>query len=94
VIRTHPCPALLDKSTSSLRSRPVRKRDPDQPSLPFDPMPARIEPCLALLKSTVPVGPDWLYDVKWDYRLAVQIEPKGVRIITRCGHNWTHRFRR
>ena len=90
--RRHALP-LLDKSTSSLRSRPVRKRDPDQPSLPFDPMPARIEPCLALLKPTVPVGPDWLYEVKWDgYRLAVHIEPKGVRIITRGGHDWTHRF--
>lgn len=90
--RRPPLP-LLDESTSSVQSRPIRKRDPDQPSLPFDPMPVRIEPCLALLKPRVPVGPDWLYEVKWDgYRVAIHIEPKGVRIITRGGHDWTHRF--
>ncbi|OWV66038.1 ATP-dependent DNA ligase [Rhizobium sp. N122] len=84
---------FLNESNTTLQSRPIRKRDPDQPSLPFDPMSARIEPCLALLKPTVPVGPDWLYEVKWDgYRLAIHIEPKGVRVLTRGGHDWTHRF--
>ncbi|MGO8048614.1 hypothetical protein ACC713_38360, partial [Rhizobium johnstonii] len=53
---------------------------------PFDPMPSRVEHCLALLKPTVPVGPDWLYEVKLDgYRLAIHVEPKGVRVITRGG---------
>jgi len=84
---------LLDESRLTLLSRPIRKRDPDQPSLPFDPMPSRVEPCLALLKPTVPIGSDWLYEVKWDgYRLAIHIEPKRVRVITRGGHDWTHRF--
>jgi bifunctional non-homologous end joining protein LigD len=36
-----------------------RPRDPAQPNLPFDPLPDRIEPCLALLKSSPPRGPDW-----------------------------------
>jgi bifunctional non-homologous end joining protein LigD len=41
----------------------------------------------------VPIGPDWLYEVKLDgYRLAIHVEPKGVRVITRGGHDWTHRF--
>lgn len=58
-------------------------------------MPDRIEPCLALLKPKVPKGPDWVYEIKWDgYRLAVHIEPQSVRIITRGGHDWTHRFPR
>lgn len=26
------------------------------------------------------------------YRLALHIEPKGIRILTRGGHDWTHRF--
>jgi bifunctional non-homologous end joining protein LigD len=26
------------------------------------------------------------------YRLAVYIEPTGIRILTRSGHDWTHRF--
>lgn len=84
---------LLDQSGDALQSRPLRKRDPKQPSLPFDPMPDRIEPCLARLKPAAPEGHEWLYETKWDgYRLAVHIDPKGVRIITRGGHDWTHRF--
>jgi len=56
-------------------------------------MPYRVEPCLALLKARVPKGDQWAYEIKWDgYRLAVHIEPTGVRIITRGGHDWTHRF--
>lgn len=32
-------------------------------------------------------------EVKWDgYRLAVHIEPKGIRILTSGGHDWTDRF--
>lgn len=75
------------------QSKQRRRRDPAQPNLPFDPMPARIEPCLALLKPLPPSGSDWIYEVKWDgYRLAIHIEPTGVRIITRGGHDWTDRF--
>ncbi|MBB3980226.1 ATP-dependent DNA ligase [Rhizobium azooxidifex] len=74
---------LYDESGETLQSRPVRKRDPEQPSLPFDPMPQRVEPCLALLRPTPPEGPEWLYEIKWDgHRLAIHIEPNAVRIIT------------
>jgi hypothetical protein len=39
------------------------------------------------------MGPEWSFEVKWDgYRLAVHIEPSGVRIITRGGYDWTERF--
>ena len=88
-----PTAPLLATSEPSIQFRPVRRRDPKQPDLPFDPMPQRIEPCLALLKPKVPTGADWLFEVKWDgYRLAVHIEQKDVRILTRGGHDWTHRF--
>jgi bifunctional non-homologous end joining protein LigD len=61
--------------------------------LPFDPMPERIDPCLALLKPQAPIGSAWLFEIKWDgYRLAVHIDRQDVRIITRGGHDWTHRF--
>ena len=84
---------LLRESERPLQSRPRKRRDPAQPQLALDEMPARIEPCLAVLKAKPPTGPDWLFEVKWDgYRLAIHIEPKGVRILTRGGHDWTHRF--
>jgi bifunctional non-homologous end joining protein LigD len=88
-----PVKPLLTNDHAPLQSRRIRKRDPDQPKLLFDPMPERIEPCLALSKSKPPHGDDWSYEIKWDgYRLAVHIEPSGVRIITRGDHDWTHRF--
>jgi bifunctional non-homologous end joining protein LigD len=56
-------------------------------------MPARIEPCLALLKAKPPKGDDWVYEIKWDgYRLSVHVGPTGIRILTRGGHDWTDRF--
>jgi bifunctional non-homologous end joining protein LigD len=76
-----------------LKGRARKPRDPAQPNLPLDPMPERVEPCLAVLKSKPPSGPRWLYEIKFDgYRLAVHIEPGRVRILTRGGHDWTSRF--
>ncbi|MCV9937703.1 non-homologous end-joining DNA ligase [Boseaceae bacterium BT-24-1] len=78
----------------ALRSAPVTaRRGAAKPDLFSDPMPVRIEPCLALLQAKAPAGPDWAFEVKWDgYRLAVHRDAVGVRIITRGGHDWTHRF--
>ncbi|ANL45825.1 ATP-dependent DNA ligase protein [Rhizobium phaseoli] len=88
-----PAQPLLGDADAPLRSRPRKKRDPAQPNLPFDPMPARVDPCLALLKPRPPKGRQWAFEVKWDgYRIAVHIEPSGVRILTRGGHDWTDRF--
>ncbi|MBY2993798.1 ATP-dependent DNA ligase [Rhizobium leguminosarum] len=84
---------LLQDPHKPVRSRPRKPRDPAQPNLPLDPMPDRVDPCLALLKPKPPKGPQWAFEVKWDgYRLAVHIEPTGVRILTRGGHDWTERF--
>lgn len=84
---------LLREDGAPLQSGPIRKRDKTQPRLPFDPMPSRVEPALALLKRKPPSGNDWVWEVKWDgYRLAVHIEPNRVRILTRGGYDWTDRF--
>ncbi|MEY9196658.1 bifunctional non-homologous end joining protein LigD [Sinorhizobium fredii] len=72
-------------------ARASSKKPPEMP--PPDPMPARIEPCVAMLVDQPPSGRDWTFEVKWDgYRLAVHIEPGRVRIITRGGYDWTGRF--
>ena len=84
---------LQTEAEPVLRSQVAKPRDPRQPQLPFDPFPDRIEPCLALLANVPPVGPQWAYEVKWDgYRLAVHLNAADVRIITRGGLDWTHRF--
>ncbi|PDS97502.1 ATP-dependent DNA ligase [Rhizobium sp. S9] len=88
-----PAQPLLGEADAPLRGKPRRRRDPAQHQLSLDPMPTRIEPCLALLKPKPPKGRQWAFEVKWDgYRLAVHIEPSGVRILTRGGHDWTDRF--
>ncbi|WP_348272073.1 non-homologous end-joining DNA ligase [Ensifer sp. Root31] len=72
-------------------AKTLRKKPPPGPMA--DPMPDRVEPCLALLAKKVPAAGDWAFEIKWDgYRLAVHIEPSRVRILTRGGHDWTHRF--
>jgi bifunctional non-homologous end joining protein LigD len=41
-----------------------------------------------VLRPRPPIGLNWQDEIKQDgYRIAVQ-----VRILTRGGHNWTHRF--
>jgi len=88
-----PTQPLRTEEHAPLQSGRVRRRDPSQPQLLFDPMPVRIEPCLASLVARPPSGPEWSWDIKWDgYRIAVHREPDRVRIITRGGHDWTHRF--
>ena len=86
--------SLKIEPDAPLRGGRKKLRDHAQPQLPLDPMPSRIEPCLALLASKPPEGPAWGYEVKWDgYRVAVHAELGGkVRILTRGGHDWADRF--
>ncbi|MBX5132413.1 ATP-dependent DNA ligase [Rhizobium lentis] len=84
---------LLRDAEAPIRSRPRGRRNPAQPQLLFDPRPERVEPALAELKSRPPKGNEWSWELKWDgYRLAVHIGPQRIRILTRGGHDWTHRF--
>jgi bifunctional non-homologous end joining protein LigD len=43
--------------------------------------------CIPTKSSTVPTGPDWLHEVKYDgYRLRLERDGDRVRLITRGGH--------
>ncbi|WP_309486938.1 RNA ligase family protein [Bradyrhizobium sp. PRIMUS42] len=43
--------------------------------------------------TTVPDGPDWLHEVKYDgYRLRLERDGDRVRLITRGGYNWGDRY--
>lgn len=54
-----------------------------------------VEPALATLVSEVPTGADWLFEVKFDgYRLMAAVHGEQVRLLTRTGQDWTHRFER
>jgi bifunctional non-homologous end joining protein LigD len=88
-----PSRPLLHDDSCPLQSRKIRKRDPAQPRLPFDPMPLRVEPALAALLQKPPARGDWGWEIKWDgYRVHIHIEPGRIRVLTRGGHDWTRRF--
>ena len=42
---------------------------------------------------TVPDGPDWLHEIKYDgYRLRLERDGNRIRLITRGGYNWADRY--
>jgi ATP-dependent DNA ligase len=52
-----------------------------------------IEPCLPSPAQTPPAGADWLHEVKHDgFRILARRDAKGVRLLTRNGHDFTKRF--
>jgi ATP-dependent DNA ligase len=56
-------------------------------------MPGFIKPQLATLRSKVPMGEQWLHEIKYDgYRLQVHRNKARVTIYTRNGLDWTKRF--
>lgn len=58
-------------------------------------LPAKLAPQLATLSPTVPIGPDWIIETKFDgYRLLARLKNGTVRLFTRSGHDWTSKFKR
>jgi bifunctional non-homologous end joining protein LigD len=57
--------------------------------------PGFIEPALASAIGSVPSGARWIHEVKFDgYRVQVHVANEAVKIFTRRGHDWTHRFKK
>ncbi len=77
-----------------LRTRKARTKAPaKRPSSKRVPLPDFVEPCLATLVDSVPEGPQWVHEIKFDgYRLQARIDGDDVRLLTRKGLDWTHRF--
>ncbi|PBJ12506.1 putative DNA ligase-like protein [Pseudomonas ogarae] len=58
------------------------------------PLPETLKPELATLVESAPDG-DWLYEIKFDgYRVMARIENGDVKLLTRNGHDWTHKLPR
>jgi bifunctional non-homologous end joining protein LigD len=57
------------------------------------PLPAFVEPSLALLADKPPSGPQWVHEIKYDgYRIQARIDRGKVRLLTRKALDWTTRF--
>jgi bifunctional non-homologous end joining protein LigD len=49
--------------------------------------------CIPITGIKVPAGPEWLHEIKYDgYRLRLERDGKGVRLITRSGYNFADRY--
>src|SRR5947207_10961885 len=52
-----------------------------------------IEPCLPSHAKASPSGPGWLHEIKHDgFRILARRDSTGVRLITRAGNEFPHRF--
>lgn len=62
--------------------------------LPFENLPfSTSKPMLASLKNDVPKGAQWIHELKFDgYRVLIFMENNKVQLLTRNGHDWSHKF--
>jgi bifunctional non-homologous end joining protein LigD len=43
----------------------------------------------------MPPGERWIHEIKFDgYRVQVHLRDTAVKVFTRRGHDWTHRFKK
>ncbi|WP_245261347.1 DNA ligase D [Mesorhizobium sp. L103C131B0] len=78
--------------TLSISKRRKRRRDSD--SIPTYPLPGFRSFQLCTLTDHIPVGGDWLFEMKFDgYRAQVAISGSNVVVYTRNGHDWTRQFK-
>ncbi|RVA12743.1 DNA ligase D [Mesorhizobium sp. M7A.F.Ca.US.002.01.1.1] len=76
----------------SIGKRRTRRRDSD--SIPTYPLPGFRSFQLCTLTDHIPVGGDWLFEMKFDgYRAQVAISGSNVVVYTRNGHDWTRQFK-
>jgi len=56
-------------------------------------LPGFVTPALATLVASAPDGDNWVHEIKFDgYRIQARLDRGTVRLLTRTGLNWTHKF--
>ncbi|AUT76081.1 DNA ligase D [Paraburkholderia hospita] len=76
-------------------ARPARGSEPevDLSAAVRAPLPAKLEPQLATLATSLPASGDWITETKLDgYRLLARVDEGRVLLLTRGGHDWTVKF--
>jgi ATP-dependent DNA ligase len=62
---------------------------------PSNGLPKWIKPHLTRLVDEAPLGNGWLHEIKYDgYRMHARIADGQVKLLTRTGFDWSHRYRR
>src|SRR5437762_7931275 len=58
------------------------------------PKPSFVAPMLATRVSSLPTGPEWHYEVKWDgYRILAVKDGPTVKLLSRRASNYTDKFK-
>ena len=84
---------LVAPEPPAARPRAPRLRPGALPGAVRAEMPERVQPQLATAAAEPPAGDDWLHEIKFDgYRTMAYRAGDGVRLITRGGLDWTHRY--
>ncbi|UIK04471.1 DNA ligase D [Neorhizobium galegae] len=79
--KSDPEPEKSDIAASNIRG--ARKAE----------LPDFVEPQLATLVKSAPSGKRWVHEIKLDgYRLQARVENGKVKLLTRTGLDWTHKF--
>jgi bifunctional non-homologous end joining protein LigD len=86
--------AAKDEETKAARKEPKPARaSPAIPGARKARMPAKLQPQLATLVTSVPPGEDWLHEIKFDgYRILARLVNDTVTLISRNGLDWTRKF--
>lgn len=75
------------KTTTRTRTRKTSRQSSQSP-------PTTLSPMLATLVDAAPPSAGWHAEIKLDgYRVLIRIDGDDVRVFTRSGQDWTHRFR-
>jgi bifunctional non-homologous end joining protein LigD len=79
----------------SRRPRQTQSKAKTQtPESPGSRPPTWVEPQLTRLVTETPEGGDWLHEIKYDgYRMHARIDRGEIRLLTRTGLDWSHRYR-
>ena len=89
-IAAAPGKVWTSNQAETVKAPPAKKKAraaSGEPALSF------IEPELATLADAIPQGANWVHEVKFDgYRTLALVENGGVRLLTRTGLDWTHKF--
>jgi bifunctional non-homologous end joining protein LigD len=91
---THPLPPA-SRPAKDRASAPAAVTDVRElPGAVQRALPAKLGPQLATLASGVPRAGEWQFEIKFDgYRVMARIDANGApHLITRGGHDWTHRM--
>lgn len=78
--------SLTARFPGSVNAKLPRRRKPSPP-------PAFQPPQLCESATEPPIGPDWVYEIKYNgYRLQLAVGGTGAKLYTRSGLDWTEKF--